>query len=85
MLFIDYLAIAAVISFFLTGVFLAMYIANRSYLPEPHQPDPYQHLDDEQRQIELATTKRWFTFEPDEVYCDVCGTHYTTDDPCPFH
>jgi len=21
----------------------------------------------------------------DEVYCDVCGTHYTTEDPCPFH
>jgi hypothetical protein len=66
MLFIDYLAIAAVISFFLTAIFLAMYIANRSYLPEP-------------------ATKRSFTFEPDEVYCDVCGTHYTTDDPCQFH
>lgn len=63
MLFIDYLAITAVMSFFLTGTFLAMYIANRSYLPNSSS---YAHLND-------------------EVYCDVCGTHYTTEDPCPYH
>jgi len=54
------------------------------------KPNPYQHLEDEQRQIELAPHPCFpheiiTTFFDDEIYCDVCGTHYTTEDPCPFH
>jgi len=28
----------------------------------------------------------YFFAEPEsEYYCDVCGTHYPADDPCPWH
>ena len=26
-----------------------------------------------------------YFFAESEYYCDVCGTHYPADDPCPWH